>query len=103
MTIHGDLDLCREQVSLRSMENAIKHSGEAYMLELSAFFESQGHETQETPPPKIQGILEQHQDVFQMPNALPPARYCEHAITLQEGTEPINLRPYMYSYGQKMK
>jgi len=36
-----------------------------------------------------------------MPQALPPKRNREHAITLEKGTSPINLRPYRYSYEQK--
>lgn len=36
-----------------------------------------------------------------MPGDLPPKRTREHAITLQEGTSPINVRPYRYSHTQK--
>jgi len=36
-----------------------------------------------------------------MPQALPPKRNREYAITLEKGTSPINLRPYRYSYEQK--
>lgn len=36
-----------------------------------------------------------------MPTGLPPKRSREHAITLHEGTSPINIRPYRYSHLQK--
>ena len=36
-----------------------------------------------------------------MPTGLPPRRSREHAITLQEGTSPINIRPYRYSHLEK--
>ncbi|KAL6347245.1 hypothetical protein AAG906_013681 [Vitis piasezkii] len=32
---------------------------------------------------------------------LPPQRDIEHQITLEEGTDPINVRPYRYAYFQK--
>ncbi|KAH9781715.1 hypothetical protein KPL71_008583 [Citrus sinensis] len=32
---------------------------------------------------------------------LPPKRDIDHCITLKEGTEPVNVRPYRYAYFQK--
>lgn len=102
VTIHGDPELCREQVSLHSMKKVIKQTkGEAYLLELSSLFEKQHQGSQRAPSKEIQRILEQYQKVFSIPNTHPPARNREHAITLQEGTASINLRPYMYSFDQK--
>lgn len=39
VTLHGDPELCREQVSLRAMERVIKYTGAAYLLELSTLFD----------------------------------------------------------------
>lgn len=38
-----------------------------------------------------------------MPTELPPIRDIEHHITLKEGTDPINVRPYRYAHFQKEK
>ncbi|XP_013601199.1 PREDICTED: uncharacterized protein LOC106308599 [Brassica oleracea var. oleracea] len=35
------------------------------------------------------------------PHGLPPVRDIEHTITLKEGTDPINVHPYRYTYFQK--
>ncbi|KAL4369229.1 hypothetical protein GQ457_05G012890 [Hibiscus cannabinus] len=54
----------------------------------------------ETPEPLLP-ILSEYQDVFEEPKHLPPTRLHDHAIRLQPNTQPINLRPYMYSFQQK--
>ncbi|RVW67435.1 Retrovirus-related Pol polyprotein from transposon 17.6 [Vitis vinifera] len=41
------------------------------------------------------------EDVFQEPCKLPPLREIDHHISLKEGTQPINVRPYRYAYFQK--
>lgn len=49
----------------------------------------------------MSNLLEQFEDLFQEPKGLPPKRECDHAIELQAGSQPINLRPYRYSFEQK--
>ncbi|RVW13613.1 Transposon Ty3-I Gag-Pol polyprotein [Vitis vinifera] len=49
----------------------------------------------------MQRLLKEYEDVFQEPSSLPPAREVDHCITLKEGTEPINVRPYRYAHFQK--
>ena len=46
-------------------------------------------------------LLEWHENVFEMPQGLPPKCGREHAINLTEGAEPVNIRPYRYTYTQK--
>ncbi|WZZ69974.1 hypothetical protein YC2023_081344 [Brassica napus] len=46
-------------------------------------------------------ILEEFNGIFESPDGLPPPRDIEHTITLKEGTDPINVRPYRYAYFQK--
>ncbi|XP_061348070.1 uncharacterized protein LOC133293510 [Gastrolobium bilobum] len=46
-------------------------------------------------------ILLDFQDVFQVPNELPPFRGLDHAIHLVEGSKPINVEPYRYAHHQK--
>ena len=45
----------------------------------------------------MQGLLEEYLELFQEPKHLPPARKIDHHITLKEGVEPINTRPYRYA------
>ena len=49
----------------------------------------------------MQRVLKEYEDVFQEPSSLPPAREVDHCITIKEGTEPINVRPYRYAHFQK--
>ncbi|KAJ0481983.1 putative retrotransposon gag domain, aspartic peptidase domain superfamily [Helianthus annuus] len=50
---------------------------------------------------KLQAIIEEYDDVFQIPNALPPKSSCDHQITLANENKPINLRSYRYQALQK--
>jgi len=86
---------------MRAMKRVVKYTGVAYLLELASLFDNQAQEEQTSITPMIQQILDHYQHVFQMPQALPPTRNKEHAITLKEGTSPVNLRPYRYSFDQK--
>lgn len=61
-------------------------------------------DTDETPIPLgIATVLDQYADVFENPTELPPDRLCNHKITLMPGAKPVNLRPYRYSYFQKVE
>ncbi|PKA48222.1 RNA-directed DNA polymerase like [Apostasia shenzhenica] len=46
-------------------------------------------------------LLEQYSDIFLEPTGLPPTRQQDHRIILQEGTNPISIRPYRYPALQK--
>lgn len=52
-------------------------------------------------PPSIQQVLSDYGDVFSEPKTLPPHKQYDHAITLVEGSQPSNARPYRYSPLQK--
>jgi hypothetical protein len=57
----------------------------------------------ETEPvnPSVQVFLSEFRDVFAEPTGLPPHRQYDHAITLEEGASPPNIKPYRYSPLQK--
>lgn len=54
-------------------------------------------------PDSVKTLLDQYQDLFQSPNALPPKRDFDHHIQLMPGAQPVNIRPYRYSPVQKSK
>ncbi|XP_024043371.1 uncharacterized protein LOC112100028 [Citrus clementina] len=54
-----------------------------------------------TTTPNMQDLLKEYNTLFQEPTKLPPRREIDHNITLIEGTEPVNVRPYRYAYFQK--
>ena len=47
---------------------------------------------------EVSTLLEEYRDLFELPTRLPPIRDRDHAITLKEGTSPVFIRPYRYSY-----
>ena len=75
------------------MWKALCESGEGVLIELiniriiEQLFQSSVYAL-------IQKILDQFQSVFQLTLGLPPRRACDHVITLQPSTPPINVRPY---------
>ena len=50
----------------------------------------------------MQILLKDFEDIFQEPKQLPPAREIDHHIILK-GADPVNVRPYRYTYFQKAK
>lgn len=51
--------------------------------------------------PAIQQLLQEFQGVFEEATGLPPTRSYDHKISLQEGAQPICVRPYRYPFYQK--
>lgn len=51
----------------------------------------------------MQKLLREYTELFQEPTQLHPTRDTDHCITLKEGTEPVNVRPYRYAYFLKAK
>nr|GEU63151.1 hypothetical protein [Tanacetum cinerariifolium] len=49
---------------------------------------------------ELQALLSSFEDVFRMPKGLPPKRNLDHTITLQQGSNPINLRAYKPSQSE---
>lgn len=102
VTLQVDPGLCKYHISLKAMMRAIQCGGQGMLIELGSL--SMDNETEGSPVPySIQAILLQFESVFHMPEGLPPNREKEHATVLQEGTSPINVRPYRYPQAQKDK
>jgi hypothetical protein len=51
--------------------------------------------------PLLADLLQQHSDIFDEPQGLPPARPCDHRIHLLPNTTPITVRTYRYPQLQK--
>ena len=107
MTIKGDPTLGRTLISLRAMLRTIRHEGQGFYVELNHFGADYANlEANDDPidvPKKLVEILRLFQQLFQMPTEFPPNRGHEHAITLNEGTSPVNAWPYKYPQFLKKK
>ncbi|XP_066324466.1 uncharacterized protein [Miscanthus floridulus] len=51
--------------------------------------------------PQVEQLIQQFDDIFQTPTALPPPRPFDHRIPLIPGAQPVNVRAYRYSPAQK--
>nr|GEX11636.1 retrovirus-related Pol polyprotein from transposon 297 family [Tanacetum cinerariifolium] len=49
----------------------------------------------------LEGLLQEYEDVFQVPTLLPPHRSFDHAITLKDPSTTVSIRPYRYPPTQK--
>lgn len=50
---------------------------------------------------ELEQLLTTFEDVFTEPTSLPRKRSCDHSITLQQGSDPVNLKAYKYAPFQK--
>lgn len=46
--------------------------------------------------PLLADLLQQHNDIFDEPQGLPPSRPCDHRIHLLPNMAPVAVRPYRY-------
>lgn len=99
--LQGDRSLVKSQVSFKSMMKSLQKEDEGLLIELSAMVVS----TSEAPNPDftraiaqllegIQEVLHFYEQVFMAQPSLPPSRAQDHAIELEVGTQPVNVRPY---------
>nr|KYP43838.1 Retrotransposable element Tf2 [Cajanus cajan] len=60
-------------------------------------------QTQPTQPtqPELTRLLQEYEQVFQLPTGLPPSRPHDHHIRLQPNSNPISVKPYRYPHHQK--
>ncbi|KAH9735042.1 hypothetical protein KPL71_017615 [Citrus sinensis] len=84
-----------QTATVAEVNKEIKQGHEAFAI----CFQLQLEEV--TAPAAMQGLLRNYKELFQEPTQLPPKREIDHCITLKEGTEPINIRPYRYAHFQK--
>ncbi|KAD7478366.1 hypothetical protein E3N88_01502 [Mikania micrantha] len=50
---------------------------------------------------ELQRLLDEFQDIFEVPKGLPPSRDCDHKIKLKDDSIQLNLKPYRYPAAQK--
>lgn len=72
------------------------------MAQLFSITATEEKETVERDP-RVQSILDEFEAIFQEPTTLPPQRTVDHKIPLKEDSKPIALRPYRFSYFQRLE
>ncbi|KAA0037988.1 Ty3/gypsy retrotransposon protein [Cucumis melo var. makuwa] len=109
VSIKGDPSLTKTRISFKSMIKTWGEQDEGYLVEcrVMEIKNSEKKKKQqridasmvETNP--VHMMLKQFEDVFEWPKKLPPNREIKHHIHLKDGTDPINVRSYIYGYHQK--
>lgn len=94
VTLQGEPGLNRSESSLQSLVKGITQVSQGFLIAVRQL-EANDHKEDRTHP-ELEGLLKAFADVFELPTGLPPPRGHEHAITLKNDTEPINVRPYRY-------
>ena len=97
--LKGDPALGRSQASWKATLKALKDDGEGYFI--TAAGGGPEPEVGMMISVKTKQLLEEFEDLCQLPKGLPPKRDKDHAINLKEGAEIPHVRPYRYPYFQK--
>lgn len=71
------------------------------VLHMVAIFSVDSDSSTTEVPATVQRLLHEFAEVFQEPDALPPAREWDHDIPLVPGARPISTRQYRYTPAQK--
>ncbi|GKC00536.1 retrotransposon-related protein [Tanacetum coccineum] len=109
VVLRGSDDKPIQTIDEQKMRQTIQHAGELCMLQVLAV---EGEEHSNNPQVNtatdspvssdIQQLVQEYTPIFQDPVDLPPFRPgYDHQITLKDGSNPVNLRPYRYSLLQK--
>ena len=94
----GDSSLKRSKISLKAMLKVLRRGGGGILVEFNGIENC----IQEAKVPAVlKDLFTSYADIFQSQLQLPPHRVQDHAITLKEGTNPINVRSYRYPHSQK--
>ncbi|KOM56053.1 hypothetical protein LR48_Vigan10g194500 [Vigna angularis] len=103
--IRGDPTLARQLVEPRTLSKIVDAVSWALVWSLNGVEQERddGWSDDLTGDQKaeLEALLQAHYSVFQETKGLPPSRDKEHNITLKEGVDPINVRPYRYPHFMK--
>ncbi|KAJ4753430.1 polyprotein [Rhynchospora pubera] len=89
--MHGQMNLTKE----------VKQGNEIFIAHL--FKLNDENEPRRIIAPELREVLDHYAELFDEPKGLPPKRSIDHQIPLTPGAKPVNLRPYRYSYFQKLE
>ena len=106
--IKGDPSLTKAHISLKSMFKTWGEQDKGFQIECRAVEVNDNIKidcfvanVQSNETNSVHTVLEQYVNIFEWLDKLPPRRNIEHHIPLKKGTDPINVRPYRYSYHHK--
>ncbi|KAL0539505.1 hypothetical protein IC582_023720 [Cucumis melo] len=107
--LKGDPSLTKAECSLKTISKTWEEEDQGFLIEFQKIEIEAGSEVEsekeeegeESNLPMIRNLLAKNRIIFELPKGLPPKRAVDHRILIQEGQNPINVRPYKYGYIQK--
>lgn len=108
MILKGDPSLARKEVSLKMLVKTWQLKDQGFLINFRAMGIPKANRQQvvkesiEEFQSEFKQLKREFEDVFNMPDGLPPIRQIDHRIQL-EGTDPINIKPYHTTCSKKMK
>lgn len=97
--IEGDPALCHGEASWKAMVKALNYEGVGFLIQDEN--EQAGTVAVSQLEAEWAVVINEFEDVFQLPQGLPPRREQDHAINLKTGAEIPHIRPYRYPHYQK--
>lgn len=101
VTLRGDPTLERAQVSLKPMIRTLRSMGGGYLIQFNHLGQNLDPQSLPPAPGYLRNLLSRYSRVFDWKLGIPPKRDQQHIIRLNEGTDPVSVRPYRYSHSQK--
>ncbi|XP_061350311.1 uncharacterized protein LOC133295488 [Gastrolobium bilobum] len=99
ITLHGDYSISPTQISNAQLHKLVSQdSVSSYFMCLDSTDTTNTPKPSHLPPPPIQQLLTQFQDIFNTPQSLPLDRNTNHHINLIPHSKPIQVRPYRYPH-----
>lgn len=95
--VRGDPSLSKSVASLKTLFKALQKDREGYYVDMDELTARKEQENM-----NLQQLLEDFGTLFEDLKGLPPNRSHDHAIRLNKGSNPPNIRPYRYPHYQKM-
>ena len=89
VTLKGDPSLGRTLISLKAMIRTIRKEEQGVLVEFNCVEGQELRANSDEIPEFLKGTLKPYSGVFASPSGLPPWEGHEHAITLEEGSNPV--------------
>ncbi|KAG5596542.1 hypothetical protein H5410_037774 [Solanum commersonii] len=99
VSLRGDSAMVRTVVPLKAMTNLLKKGNQGFLVESNQVTITEDEIA--ITSKEIEKLLYDYPEVGEQALGLPPRRSWDHAITLQSGAQPPNIRPYQYPHSQK--
>lgn len=98
--VRADPSLAKTLISPRTLLKVAEVEAVSLLWVIESSKEPQKYEQvlTETQQDQLQQLLKEFEQVFTVPERLPPNRDVDHSIPIKGGTDPVNVRPYRYPH-----